>query len=80
MNSSAYNLDYTYASWRACYEGVYTWLGGGYAAGDVWRCVGVWFSGQWSAGSYEAYLYTAPDSVRHHYDSKTWLTPQFING
>ena len=24
--SSAYNLDYTYASWRACYEGVYTWL------------------------------------------------------
>ena len=24
--SSAYNLDYTYASWRACYEGAYTWL------------------------------------------------------
>ena len=22
--SSAYNLDYTYASWRACYEGAYT--------------------------------------------------------
>ncbi|HVE18985.1 MAG TPA: glucosaminidase domain-containing protein, partial [Ilumatobacteraceae bacterium] len=24
--STAYNLDYTYASWRACYEGIYTWL------------------------------------------------------
>ncbi len=40
-NSSAYNLDYTYATWRACYEGVYTWLNtvernGTYTAGDSW--------------------------------------------
>ena len=52
-NSSAYNLDYTYATWRACYEGVYTWLNqtsernGTYGPGDVWGCVGVWFSGRW---------------------------------
>jgi autotransporter family porin len=80
MNSTAYNVDYTYASWRACYEGVYTWLGSGYGAGDVWRCVGVWFSGQWSAGSYDAYLNQSGDSVRWHYDNQTWLTPNFING
>ena len=46
----------------------------------MWRCVGVWFSGQWSAGSYDAYLNQSGDSVRWHYDNKTWLTPQFING
>jgi autotransporter family porin len=82
--SSAYNLDYTYASWRACYEGVYTWLNdvervGTYAAGDVWGCLGVWFSGRWYVNN-DAYLNEPGDSVRWHYDNKTWLTPTFING
>ena len=83
-NSSAYNLDYTYASWRACYEGVYTWLNtvernGTYAAGDVWGCLGVWFSGRWYVNN-DAYLNQSGDSVRWHYDNKTWLTSTFING
>ena len=83
-NSSAYNLDYTYASWRACYEGVYTWLNtvernGTYAAGDVWGCVGMWFSGRWYVNN-DAYLNQPGDSVRWHYDNKTWLTNTFING
>jgi hypothetical protein len=85
-NSSAYNLDYTYASWRACYEGVYTWLNGDgiprngtYGPGDVWGCLGVWFSGRWYVNT-DAYLNQPGDSVRWHYDNKTWLTPQFING
>ena len=83
-NSSAYNLDYTYASWRACYEGAYNWLNtvehnGTYAAGDVWGCVGVWFSGRWYVGT-DAYLDQPGDSVRWHYNSKTWLTPTFVNG
>lgn len=83
-NSSAYNLDYTYASWRACYEGVYTWLNtvehnGTYAAGDVWGCVGLWFSGRWYVNT-DAYLNTPGDSVHWHYDHKTWLTATFING
>jgi autotransporter family porin len=83
--SSAYNLDYTYASWRACYEGVYTWLNGTaerngtYASGDVWGCVGVWFSGRWYWNN-DAYLNQAGDSVHWHYDNKTWLTSTFING
>jgi autotransporter family porin len=82
--SSAYNLDYTYASWRACYEGAYTWLNnvehnGTYAAGDVWGCLGVWFSGRWYINT-DAYLSQAGDSVHFHHDNKTWLTSTFING
>jgi hypothetical protein len=83
-NSTAYNLDYTYASWRACYEGVYTWLNtvehnGTYAAGDVWGCVGLWFSGRWYV-NIDAYLNQPGDSVHWHYTNKTWLTAAFING
>jgi autotransporter family porin len=82
--SSAYNLDYTYASWRACYEGAYGWLNtvehnGTYAAGDVWGCIGVWFSGRWYINT-DAYLNQSGDSVRWHYNNKTWLTSTFING
>ena len=82
--SSAYNLDYTYASWRACYEGVYTWFNtvernGTYAAGDVWGCIGIWFSGRWYVNN-DAYLNQTGDSVRWHYNNKTWLTTNFING
>jgi hypothetical protein len=83
-SSSAYNLDYTYASWRACYEGVYTWLntverGATYGPGDLWGCVGVWFSGRWYLND-DAYLNQTGDSVRWHYNNKTWTTPGFING
>lgn len=81
--STAYNLDYTYASWRACYEGVYTWLNtvehnGTYAAGDEWGCVGLWFSGRWYVNT-DAYLNQPGDSVHWHYTNKTWLTSAFIN-
>jgi hypothetical protein len=84
-NSSAYNLDYTYASWRACYEGVYTWLNqtsernGVYGPGDVWGCLGIWFSGRWYWNN-DAYLNQPGDSVRHHYENRTWETSVFING
>lgn len=81
-NSSAYNLDYTYASWRACYEGVYTWLntverGREYGPGDEWGCLGLWFSGRWYLYN-DAYLNQPGDSVRHHYENRTWETPWFI--
>jgi hypothetical protein len=81
---AAYNLDYAYASWRACYEGVYTWLNsvervGTYAAGDVWGCIGVWFSGRLYVNN-DAYLNASGGGVHWHYDNKTWLTSAFING
>jgi autotransporter family porin len=41
--SSAYNLDYAYASWRNCFEGNDGWLNQfnppqPYRAGDMWGC------------------------------------------
>ena len=46
------NLDYAMATRRNCFEGNETWLnqferGRDYAAGDMWGCVGLWFSGRW---------------------------------
>jgi hypothetical protein len=82
--SSAYNLDYTYAAWRACYDGVLTWLNsvervGTYAPGDAWGCVGVWYSGRWYVNT-DAYLNKVGDSVRWHHANSTWLTTNFVNG
>lgn len=89
VRSSAYNLDYTYAVWRGCFEGVYTWLNGvergrDYAAGDEWGCLGLWFSGRWYTPPAIAYIEGGHTGgygdigVRQHLDARTWETPQFI--
>jgi autotransporter family porin len=89
--SSAYNLDYTYASWRACFEGVYTWLntverGALYKSGDVWGCTGVWFSGRWYTDASIRYIEGGDTGgygaigVKEHYQDQTWETASFING
>jgi autotransporter family porin len=89
-NSSAYNLDYTYASWRACYEGVYTWLntverGQTYSAGDAWGCMGVWFSGRWYTEASIRYIDGGPTGgygdigVRQHFQQRIWEDPTFLN-
>lgn len=84
QSSSAYNLDYTYASWRACYEGVYGWLNtvernGTYGPGDLWGCIGVWFSGRWYVNN-DDYLNQPGHGVRWHLANRTWETPEFLNG
>lgn len=76
--STAYNVDYTYALWRSCYEGDLTWLNtterrGTYAAGDAWGCLGVWFSGRWHTEPADAYI----DAVRSYDDQQVWLTNSF---
>ncbi len=51
--STAFNVDYALAWRRACYEGYFAeggWLPPG-SRGDLWGCVGLWFSGRWHAGS-----------------------------
>lgn len=89
--SSAYNLDYTYASWRACYEGVYTWLntaerGRQYAAGDEWGCLGVWYSGRWYTEAAIRYIEGGDTpgygdmGVRQHLANTTWDDPDFLAG
>jgi hypothetical protein len=91
ITSSAYNLDYTYASWRACYEGVYTWLntverGRNYAAGDEWGCMGVWFIGRWYTDAAVAYVEGGDTlgygnvGVKEHRARRTWATQDFLNG
>src|SRR5215470_2023630 len=70
--STAFNVDYTYAVWRSCYEGKEVWLGNGYRSGDVWGCVGRWFSGDWYQTS-QGYI----SSVKNILANETWLNPGF---
>jgi hypothetical protein len=78
--STAYNLDYTYAIWRGCYEGDLSWLnnfdrGKDYGAGDEWGCVGVWFSGRWYTPPANEYI----SAVRDYAKTRIWTTSSFIN-
>lgn len=78
VRSSAYNLDYTYSVWRACYNGELTWLntverGRDYAAGDLQGCMGVWFSGRWHTAAAEQYI----SVVTNHFNSRTWAQSSF---
>ena len=69
------------AARRNCFEGNEGWLnqferGRDYAAGDLWGCVGLWFSGRWYYGG--AIEYTA--EVRDWYNQRIWETPGFKAG
>jgi hypothetical protein len=54
-NDTAFDAEYMYGVIRTCYEGWTTYLSQDqplpgypkYHAGDLWGCVGRWFSGQW---------------------------------
>ena len=79
--SSAFNLDYTYSVWRGCYEGQLTWLntverGATYAAGDVWGCLGVWFSGRWHTAPAETYI----AAVKNNLNGRVWESADFQGG
>jgi hypothetical protein len=56
--STALNVDF-YGAWiRACLAGDFrgrTWLYSG-EHGDLWGCVGAWFSGQWHDTAAEGYV------------------------
>ena len=79
--SSAYNVDYTYAAWRSCFEGNETWLntverGATYVAGDAWGCAGVWFAGRWLTAPAQQYIAEVKDYVQR----RIWTTPEFLAG
>jgi hypothetical protein len=91
VRSSAYNVDYTYAGWRSCFEGNETWLnqferGREYTAGDLWGCVGVWFSGRWYTEAAVAYIEGGDTlgygnvGVKEHLQRRTWTLPEFAGG
>jgi hypothetical protein len=78
--SSAYNVDYTYAVWRDCFEGKLTWLntverGREYSAGDLWGCLGVWFSGRWYTDAAVGYM----NLVQSDLNQRVWTTPNFLS-
>ena len=73
--STAYNLDYALAYWRMCFEGGETWLaehppGSGYGAGDMWGCLGRWYSGDWHTDLAEYYI----ERVQARLSDRTWQT------
>ncbi len=70
--STAFNVDYMLGMLRSCFEGKETWLGNGYQAGDIWGCVGRWFSGNWYVSSQN---YIA--SVKQNMANKDWLKAGF---
>ena len=76
--SSSYNVDYTLAAWRSCYEGQQTWLnqferGRDYAAGDAWGCVGLWFAGRWYTQPANDYV----AAVQSYLAQRIWETAGF---
>jgi transglycosylase-like protein with SLT domain len=74
--STAFNLDVALGGWRACYEGNLTWLGAngsGYAAGDMWGCVGSYFAGKWYSDGAQQYI----GRVRGNLQTRPWEVSDF---
>ena len=46
-----------------------------YVAGDMWGCLGVWFSGRWHTADAEGYI----SAVKDYYNTKVWTTAAFQN-
>ena len=77
--STAYNVDASLAVRRSCFEGNETWLntpdrGRDYAAGDIWGCVGMWFSGRWYTQPAVDYIAAVQDWL----NQRIWETPDFL--
>ena len=65
--STAFNLDLELAEMRGCYDGRSTYLGN--TRGDLWGCLGVWYSGAWHTSGGNDYA----SRVRNELDAKQWL-------
>jgi autotransporter family porin len=66
-DSTAFNVDYTLARRRGCYEG---WsYAGTRSTGDLWGCIGMWYSGSYGSG-YADYV----SAVQREYAAKNWLS------
>jgi hypothetical protein len=73
--SNAYQLDYSFAVLRSCYEGNETYLNStGYTAGDIWGCVGLWNSGAWHSAQSERYV----GRVKGFITERVWEQPRFL--
>ena len=76
MTSTAFNADYALAVRRLCFDGKETWMrqfNASYGAGDVWGCIGRWYSGRWHDPNAEQYI----RRVQATLSARTWLSPGF---
>lgn len=79
--ATAFNAEYVYGIIRACYEGWTTYLNDRaplpgyprYHAGDIWGCLGRWFSGSWYDQGAVDYI----SQVKTALADKTWLKAGF---
>ncbi len=80
-NDTAFNADFVYGWLRNCYEGWSDYLyqrtpAAGYPryhAGDIWGCLGFWFSGTW----YDQGAINYINVTKGYYTQKPWLRPGF---
>ncbi len=80
-DDTAFNADFVYGWLRNCYEGWADYLYHrtptpgypSYHAGDIWGCLGFWFSGSWYDQGAINYINVA----KGHYAQKPWLQPSF---
>src|SRR5207253_11172959 len=67
-NSTAFAVDYLGAVLRGCYQGWEHWLSNtgtkDYAPGDIWGCVGVWYSGSWHTPAADGYISRVEQELR----------------
>ena len=66
-DSTAFAVDYLGAYLRGCYQGWAHWLT--HAAGQIWGCVGSWYSGDWHSTDADGYISRVKNELAHH----TWL-------
>jgi len=67
-NSTAWNVDQFLGEMRGCYDGMSTYLGN--TRGDIWGCIGQWYSGAWHDGQAQTYI----GWVQNALNNKAWLT------
>lgn len=78
---TAFNAEFMYGIIRACYEGWTTYLSQRtplpgyppYHAGDIWGCLGRWFSGGWYDQGAVDYIQKVKTAMAH----KAWLQADF---
>lgn len=80
-DDTAFNVEYVYGVIRTCFEGWTTYLGDRtplsgyphYHAGDIWGCIGRWYSGGWYDQGALDYI----QKVKSALADKDWLQPDF---
>ena len=83
-DDTAFNAEYAYGEFRVCYEGWATYLSDRdhdkplpgyphYHAGDVWGCIGRWYSGNW----YDQDAINYIDLVKTALANNMWRQPGF---